>query len=88
MDTFVGFDSAWTDNPKAPGAVCAVTFASGKPVDFYCPKLATFCDALVFIQELHSRSDFTLVALDQPTIVPNTNPCFTRLSEGGIPNPG
>ncbi|MFT6073920.1 MAG: hypothetical protein ACJAZ1_000833 [Yoonia sp.] len=23
---FYGFDSAWTDNPKAPGAICAVSF--------------------------------------------------------------
>ena len=72
MDTFVGFDSAWTNNPQAPGAVCAITFAGGAAVDFHCPRLATFDQALAFIQELRSRSKFLLVAIDQPTIVPNT----------------
>jgi len=71
MDTFVGFDSAWTNNPQAPGAVCAVTFADGAAVDFKCPRLARFDQALAFIQELRSRSEFLLVAIDQPTIVPN-----------------
>jgi predicted RNase H-like nuclease len=32
MYTFVGFDSAWADNIKAPGALCAVTVANGAPV--------------------------------------------------------
>jgi len=71
MDTFVGFDSAWTNNPQAPGAVCAVTFADGAAVDFQCPRLARFDQALAFIQELRFRSEFLLVAIDQPTIVPN-----------------
>lgn len=71
MDAFVGFDSAWTNNPQAPGAVCAVTFADGAAVDFHCPRMASFNQALAFIQELRSRSEFLLVAIDQPTIVPN-----------------
>lgn len=71
MDTFVGFDSAWTDNPQAPGAVCAVTFANGAAVDFHRPRLARFDQALTFVQELRSRSEFLLVAIDQPTVVPN-----------------
>ena len=71
MDTFVGFDSAWTNSPQAPGAVCAVTFADGAAVDFHSPRLATFDQALAFIQKLRSRSEFLLVAIDQPTIVPN-----------------
>jgi len=71
MDTFVGFDSAWTNNPQSPGAVCAVTLADGTAVDFHCPRLASFDQALAFVQELRSRSEFMLVAIDQPTIVPN-----------------
>ncbi len=71
MDTFVGFDSAWTNNSQAPGAVCAVTFVNGAAVDFHCPRLARFDQALAFVQELRSRSEFLLVAIDQPTIVPN-----------------
>ena len=71
MDTFVGFDSAWMNNPQAPGAVCAVTFANGAAINFHCPRLAGFDQALAFVQELRSRSKFLLVAIDQPTIVPN-----------------
>jgi predicted RNase H-like nuclease len=69
MDTYIGFDSAWTDNPRAPGACCAVTLDDGAPVRFYAPRLASFDQALGFIQDV--RTQFTLVALDQPTIVPN-----------------
>ena len=72
MDTFVGFDSAWTNNPQAPGAVCAVTFANGAAVGFHTPQLATFDQALAFIQDLYLRSEFLLVAIDQPTIVPES----------------
>jgi len=49
MDTLVGFDSAWAGNPKAPGAVCAVTFADGVPIGFHRPRLASFDEALAFI---------------------------------------
>lgn len=69
--TIVGFDSAWTDNPKAPGAVCAAVFAQDKPLEFYPPHLASFAEALSFIREVSSRGGVTFVALDQPTIVRN-----------------
>jgi predicted RNase H-like nuclease len=69
--TFVGFDSAWAGNPKSPGAVCAVTLVDGKPITFSRPILATFDEALAFIAKTSSDSEFTLVALDQPTIVSN-----------------
>jgi predicted RNase H-like nuclease len=69
MDTYIGFDSAWTDNPKAPGACCAVTFDDRAPVRFHTPRLTSFDKALGFIQDV--RTEFTLVALDQPTVVPN-----------------
>jgi len=71
MDVFIGFDSAWTDNPKAPGAISAIALKSGVPVRFEAPRLASFDDALTFIRAQRSDNGTTLVALDQPTIVPN-----------------
>lgn len=68
---FIGFDSAWTDNPRAPGAVCSlVTRADGPPL-FQAPQLATFAHALAFIRAIQATSRFTLIALDQPTVVNN-----------------
>ena len=66
-----GFDSAWTDAPKAPGAICTIAFGDRGQVEFHEPRLVSFADALAFIEEL--RQDFvaSLVALDQPTVVPN-----------------
>lgn len=71
MDIYIGFDSAWTDNPKIPGAICAVGIKDGSPVCFHAPRLASFNGALAFIQEVRSTDGVTLVALDQPTVVPN-----------------
>ena len=71
MDTFVGFDSAWTDNPKAPGAVAAVSIQDGTVVSWHPPRLVSFDGALAFIREVRSTDGVTLVALDQPTIVAN-----------------
>jgi predicted RNase H-like nuclease len=71
MDNYIGFDSAWMDNPEAPGAICAVGSQDGRPAQFYAPQLGSFDQALNFIQKIHSEDDNTLVALDQPTIVPN-----------------
>lgn len=71
MDVYVGFDSAWADNPKAPGAICAVGIEDYQPVGFYPPRLVSFAGALAFIREVTSNSGTTLVALDQPTLVPN-----------------
>jgi predicted RNase H-like nuclease len=70
-DVFIGFDSAWTDNPKAPGAICSVALCDGQVVAFEPPRLVRFAEALAFIEEQRSRSGCTLVAIDQPTIVPN-----------------
>jgi predicted RNase H-like nuclease len=69
--TYVGFDSAWTDKASAPGAICAVQLDEGRTPRFHAPRLASFREALEFIRSLHSQSALTLVALDQPTIVPN-----------------
>lgn len=72
MDIYIGFDSAWTDNPKAPGAICAVAFEGSAAVLFHEPRLARFDEALAFIREVRSASGTTLVALDQSTVVPNS----------------
>jgi predicted RNase H-like nuclease len=72
MDIYVGFDSAWSDNPKAPGAICAVGVEDGHPARFHAPQLVSFDQALTFIQKVRSESGVTLVALDQPTVVPNS----------------
>lgn len=71
MDTFIGFDSAWTDNPKNPGAICAVGVTNGEIAHFHAPQLVSFDQALAFIQSVRSGSGSTLIALDQPTVVPN-----------------
>ncbi len=71
MDIYIGFDSAWTDNPKAPGAICAVGIENGHPARFHAPRLASFDQALTFIQKARSETGATLIALDQSTVVPN-----------------
>jgi predicted RNase H-like nuclease len=71
MNLYVGFDSAWTDNPKAPGAICAVGIENGHQTLFLAPELVSFRQALSFIQQHRSRDGITLIALDQPTVVPN-----------------
>ncbi|MFO1126149.1 MAG: DUF429 domain-containing protein [Methylocystis sp.] len=71
MDTYIGFDSAWTDNSAAPGAICAVGIENDRPVRFETPQLASFDQALCFIPKTRSEDDATLIALDQPTVIPN-----------------
>ena len=71
-ETFIGFDSAWTDKPRAPGAICAMVFEEGRPIEFHEPRLASFAQALEFIEQVRPPDGLTLVALDQPTIVPNS----------------
>lgn len=66
-----GFDSAWTDTPKAPGAICAVAFDDRGQINFHEPRLVSFAGAQAFIDELRKDYAVSLVALDQPTIVPN-----------------
>jgi hypothetical protein len=71
METFVGFDSAWADNPKAPGAIAAVCLDDQERCTIHPPRLASFDQALAFIDDLSDPAGLSLVALDQPTIVPN-----------------
>jgi predicted RNase H-like nuclease len=67
----IGFDSAWTDSAKAPGAICAITFDARGQANFIRPEMVTFEGALEFIDEAKHGFSFCLIALDQPTIVPN-----------------
>lgn len=71
MDVYIGFDSAWADNPKSPGAITATEVENGRPRRFHPPRLVSFEEALDFINEVRAPDGLTLVALDQPTIVPN-----------------
>jgi predicted RNase H-like nuclease len=71
MDVYIGFDSAWTDNKKAPGAICAVGVEVGNTLRFHAPDLVSFDQALTFIRQVRSESGVTLIALDQPTVVRN-----------------
>ncbi|MBA4791689.1 MAG: DUF429 domain-containing protein [Rhizobiales bacterium] len=71
MDLYIGFDSAWTDNPKFPGAICAIGIEGDREVLFHAPELVSFSQALSFIQRHRSTDGVTLIALDQPTVVPN-----------------
>ncbi len=71
MDTYVGFDSAWTDNAKAPGAICAIQIEPSGSSVFYPPQLVSFSGALDFTFGVQSSNGVTLIALDQPTRVPN-----------------
>lgn len=67
----VGFDSAWADNPKAPGAICVIRVEESGARLYREPRLASFEDALEAVRTEKSEVDKCLVALDQPTIVPN-----------------
>lgn len=67
----VGFDSAWTDNPRSPGALSFVFVEHGLPVEQGTAELATFDTALKRIKILSVRASKTLVAVDQPLVVRN-----------------
>ncbi|HQU70575.1 MAG TPA: DUF429 domain-containing protein [Albidovulum sp.] len=67
-----GFDSAWTDAAKAPGAICAIAFDERGQVEFHEPRLVSFADARAFIGSIRQNFSVSLVALDQPTVVPNS----------------
>ena len=61
--------SAWGDN--APGAICSITIAKDGAVSFKRPRNILFNEALAFINAERSTCDTCIVAIDQPTIVPN-----------------
>ena len=70
---FVGFTPAWTDNPKAPGAIAAIRLGSDGAPAFHPPRLVRFDEAREAIRGISATATFTLVALDQPTIVVNAS---------------
>jgi predicted RNase H-like nuclease len=67
----VGFDSAWTDHPRKPGAICAAHYRGNACVRFEPPRLVSFTAGLSFISMVEQPGVPLLVALDQPTIVWN-----------------
>ena len=68
-EAFVGFDSAWAG--KAPGGIASATFSQDRLVHTHLPEPAGFDHAAAIVEELASTHDYVLVAIDQPTIVPN-----------------
>lgn len=68
---FFGFDSAWTDSPRNPGAICAIAYSPHGDVTFEEPKLASFDEASEYIRETCVGYGYAMVAIDQPTVVPN-----------------
>ena len=68
-EAFVGFDSAWAGN--APGGIAAATFSQGRLLETRLPEPAGFDHAAEIVEELESTHDYVLVAIDQPTVVPN-----------------
>lgn len=77
-EVIVGFDSAWADNPKVPGAICALVFEDGRLREFHEPRNVGFSTALTFVSGIVQEEDYLLVAVDQPIIVANltgSRPC-------------
>ena len=72
-EAFVGFDSAWAGN--APGGIAAATFSQGRLLETRLPEPAGFDHAAAIVEELASTHDYVLVAIDQPTVVPNETGC-------------
>jgi predicted RNase H-like nuclease len=68
---FVGFDSAWADKLDGPGAICSIDHSDDRFSDFSPPEMVGFSAALTYIKRLQRSDAVTLIALDQPTIVPN-----------------
>lgn len=66
---FVGFDSAW--GGRNPGAIAYAIFQRGTLEGEELPQLASFLQASAIINYLQRECDDVLVAIDQPTIVPN-----------------
>ena len=68
---FTGFDSAWTDNPKKPGAIASIILDADGRHRLLLPEPATFSHAREAIIDLASMAPLHIVGIDQPTIVPN-----------------
>ncbi len=68
-EAFVGFDSAWAGN--AAGGIASASFSQDRLVETRLPETAGFDHAATIIEKLQSTHDYVLVAIDQPTVVPN-----------------
>lgn len=68
---FVGFDSAWAGKSRRLGAICSISFSGEEFFDFKEPEPVGFTDASDYIDSIRRADMPTLIALDQPTIVPN-----------------
>lgn len=66
---FIGFDSAW--GGKSKGAISYAVFQGGTLEKEGLPQLVTFPEAAQIVNALRRECDNVLVAIDQPTIVPN-----------------
>jgi predicted RNase H-like nuclease len=64
-----GYDTAWAD--RQPGALASIVTGADGTAAFVAPALATFDEARALCAALADRARFSLVAIDQPTIVPN-----------------
>ncbi len=69
--SLIGFDSAWTDNPKQPGAICSLDIDNEGRQSFFSPRLVSFDQARNFILEKANERKKCVIAIDQPTIVKN-----------------
>lgn len=76
-EAFVGFDSAWSGRNK--GGLAWASF-DGNTIECHGPQPADFKKALSDIQCIAREHDYLLVAIDQPTIVPN--PAGSRPVDG------
>ncbi len=65
----IGFDSAWAD--RSPGAICALDYDESGRLSFEVPRPVNFEQGKRFILEAETSRACTVVAIDQPTIVPN-----------------
>ena len=67
-EAFVGFDSAWSGKN---GGIAWASFRGSRLQDFGEPKPANFEEAACIIETLRAEHRYVLIALDQPTLVPN-----------------
>ncbi|HKE21045.1 MAG TPA: DUF429 domain-containing protein [Bryobacteraceae bacterium] len=73
MKLLIGFDSAWTASNS--GAIVAVLLQpDGSFVELGLPRVASYSEAETIIRDWRTKCqpDSTLIFLDQPTVVPNS----------------
>lgn len=68
-EAIVGFDSAWGD--RVPGAAAWATLADGRFEAFGPPRTVHFDGAAQIVAQRRINADYVLVAMDQPSLVPN-----------------